>query len=184
MRCAADLVGDWVSGVMADTDAFFTPEPTTDYTLRPAPDGDVLTFPSALDTPQPSNNTVYCRYFPARGRSRGRNCRGRPSAVRDARGRSRASAMELRRRGTCRAVPAARVERHERAATQPAVSRSAHAARTASRRLHRQRQHRAHAAGVPAGGARRAAGDRVAARRRATIASAFSAPASDRVWRC
>ena len=45
----AEVIGDWVSHVMADTDAFFTPPPTTDYTLRPAPDGDVLTFPSALD---------------------------------------------------------------------------------------------------------------------------------------
>ena len=29
-------IGDWVSHVMADTDAFFTPPPTTDYTLQPA----------------------------------------------------------------------------------------------------------------------------------------------------
>src|SRR5207247_5012271 len=62
----AQMIGDWVSRVMADTDAFFTPPPTTDYTLRPAEDGDLLTFPSALETPQPSNNTVYARFFPAR----------------------------------------------------------------------------------------------------------------------
>jgi hypothetical protein len=55
-----------VSGVMADTDAFFTPPPTTDYTLQRADDCDLLTFPSALDTPHASNNTVYARYFPAR----------------------------------------------------------------------------------------------------------------------
>ena len=61
----AEVMGDWVSGVMGDTDAFFTPPPTTDYTLTPAPDGDVLTFPSALVTPQDANNTVRCRYFPA-----------------------------------------------------------------------------------------------------------------------
>jgi len=61
----ADVIGDWVSHVMADTDAFFTPAPTTDYTLKPAADGDVLTFPSALETPHAANNTVYCRYFPA-----------------------------------------------------------------------------------------------------------------------
>jgi hypothetical protein len=64
-RTAADLVGDWVSDVMADTDAFFTPPPTTDYTLTPASDGDLLTFPSAFVTPHETNNTVYCRYFPA-----------------------------------------------------------------------------------------------------------------------
>ena len=61
----AQVIGDWVSHVMADTDAFFTPPPTTDYTLRPAADGDVLTFPSALVTPHDTNNTVYCRYFAA-----------------------------------------------------------------------------------------------------------------------
>jgi Alpha/beta hydrolase domain containing 18 len=65
---ATDLISDWVSSVMADSDSFFTPEPTTDYTLRPAQDGDVLTFPSALVTPHPSNNTVYSRFFPARVR--------------------------------------------------------------------------------------------------------------------
>jgi hypothetical protein len=62
----AQVIGDWVSGVMADTDAFFTPPPTTDYTLQRADDCDLLTFPSALDTPHASNNTVYARYFPAR----------------------------------------------------------------------------------------------------------------------
>ena len=61
----ADVIGDWVSHVMADTDAFFTPAPTSDYTLTRSADGDVLTFPSALETPHAANNTVYCRYFPA-----------------------------------------------------------------------------------------------------------------------
>ena len=61
----AHVIGDWVSGVMADTDAFFTPPPTTDYTLRRAGECDLLTFPSALDTPHAANNTVYARYFPA-----------------------------------------------------------------------------------------------------------------------
>ncbi len=59
------VIADWVSGVMADTDAFFTPPPITDYTRRSGPDGDVITFPSALVTPHESNNTVYCRYFPS-----------------------------------------------------------------------------------------------------------------------
>src|SRR5258708_40311272 len=58
----ADTVGEWVSHVMADTDVFFTPPPTTDYTLR----DDLLTFPSAYVTPHETNNTVYCRHFPAR----------------------------------------------------------------------------------------------------------------------
>ena len=63
----ADVIGDYVSRVMADTDAFFSPPPTTDYTLQPAPDGDLLTFPSALITPHESNNTARGRYFRARG---------------------------------------------------------------------------------------------------------------------
>src|SRR5206468_8738760 len=56
----------WIARVMADTDAFYTPAPTSDYTLTPTASGDVLTFPSAFATPHEENNTVYCRYFPAR----------------------------------------------------------------------------------------------------------------------
>jgi hypothetical protein len=63
---AATRVSDWVSHVMADTDAFFTPAPTSDYTMQSSAQGDLLTFPSALTTPHAENNTVYCRYFPAR----------------------------------------------------------------------------------------------------------------------
>lgn len=63
----SEILADWVSQVMADTDAFFTPPPTSDYDLRTTPDdGELLTFPSALVTPHAENNTVYCRYFPAR----------------------------------------------------------------------------------------------------------------------
>lgn len=92
----ADRLGHWISEVMVDSDAFFTPPPTTDYTLtsnwslpaeaqseglpaearrakeglsseaRRAKEGDLLTFPSAFTTPHHENNTVYARYFPAR----------------------------------------------------------------------------------------------------------------------
>src|SRR5579864_3310672 len=61
---ATDVIDQYVSRVMADTDAFFTPPPTADYTVTPAADSDLLTFPSALTTPHESNNTVRCRYFP------------------------------------------------------------------------------------------------------------------------
>jgi hypothetical protein len=57
----------WVDHVMADTDSFFTPEPTVDYTLS-GPDADghrTLTFPSGLTTPHRENNTVYCRFITA-----------------------------------------------------------------------------------------------------------------------
>jgi pimeloyl-ACP methyl ester carboxylesterase len=70
-----DVLADWVAGVMTDTDALFTPPPTSEYLLQPATattcDGDrLLTFPSAFATPHTENNTVYCRYFPARPRDR------------------------------------------------------------------------------------------------------------------
>jgi len=72
----AHVIGDWVSGVMADTDAFFTPPPTTAYTLEPGDECDLLTFPSALETPHQSNNTVYARLFRARGAA---PLKGRPT---------------------------------------------------------------------------------------------------------
>ena len=56
---------------MQDTDAFYTPEPTT-YTFAPStPDvrakgeAGLLTFPSGFTTPHPENNVVRARYFPA-----------------------------------------------------------------------------------------------------------------------
>ena len=59
---------EWVEHIMADTDTFFTPPPTRDYTLSDEPSqGDRrLRFPSALVTPHPANNTVHCRLFKAR----------------------------------------------------------------------------------------------------------------------
>ena len=66
-----DILREWVSHVMADTDAFFTPPPTNDYRIEVRVDGSKdLIFPSALATPHPENNTVRCRYFPARSRSK------------------------------------------------------------------------------------------------------------------
>ena len=79
-----------------------------------------------------------------------------------ARGGAGAAAMERRLGRTRRPVPAAGDERDDGAAPQPAVSRSADAAGTAARRLHRQLQRRAHGPGLPAGGARRPPGDRLA----------------------
>jgi hypothetical protein len=68
-RPAASQLADWVAHVMTDTDAFFTPPPTRDYTLGPASaEGErLLTFPSAFNTPHETNNTVYARLFPPRG---------------------------------------------------------------------------------------------------------------------
>jgi dienelactone hydrolase len=58
----------WVDGIMADTDAFFTPETTRDYTYSAATG--LLTFPSGLTTPHPENNLVRARFFPANDRKR------------------------------------------------------------------------------------------------------------------
>jgi hypothetical protein len=67
----ATQVSTWVDAVMANSDAFFTPEPTR-YTFTKAPDtirasGEegVLTFASGFTTPHEQNNTVVARYFPA-----------------------------------------------------------------------------------------------------------------------
>ena len=65
----AEVIADWVSGVMTDTDAFFAAGLTNDYDLSaPSADGDSeLTFSSAFVTPHADNNLVRCRLFPARG---------------------------------------------------------------------------------------------------------------------
>lgn len=68
----SEVLGEWVSQVMRDTDGFFTPDPTSDYRVARAPrDGErVLTFPSAFHTPHRENNIVSCRYFRGRGSTR------------------------------------------------------------------------------------------------------------------
>lgn len=75
-----ERVRDYVTQALADTDAYFTPEPTGEYDLvegsgdRPA----VLRFPSALQTPHAENNVAHARYFRAR---RGRGSPGLRKAV-------------------------------------------------------------------------------------------------------
>jgi dienelactone hydrolase len=72
----ADVVRSWVDEVMNDTDAFFTPPPTTEYMFipeeTPSDTGCVgtLSFPSALRTPHAANNTVSARLFPAGDKKR------------------------------------------------------------------------------------------------------------------
>lgn len=60
-----DLIGEWVADVMKDTDAFYTPGPTAEYALTQGVEEgeELLTFPSALETPHPENNTVHGRIF-------------------------------------------------------------------------------------------------------------------------
>jgi hypothetical protein len=59
-------VADWSATVMTDTDRFFAEPPTSDYHL----DGEDLQFPSAFETPYPTNNTVHVRVFRGRDRDR------------------------------------------------------------------------------------------------------------------
>jgi hypothetical protein len=63
---ALAAVRAWVDSVMDDTEAFFTPEPTTRYTFEAG----TLTFPSAFVSPHAENNLVRARLFPARDRRR------------------------------------------------------------------------------------------------------------------
>ena len=146
-RPAASQLAEWVEHVMTDTDAFFTPPPTHDYALGPASaDGErLLTFPSAFNTPH-DDEQHRLRATVSATRAAVRQGPARSSA--------RAPAMEFRCRRTRRAVEAARAARHDRAASQPSLSRSADAARARARRLHRERECRANGAGLSSGGAR------------------------------
>jgi dienelactone hydrolase len=75
----------WVEEVIADSHAFFTPPPTTDYAFdaaeRASGEAGTLRFPSALTTPHPQNNTVVGRWFPAPGEESLAARRGRGRAV-------------------------------------------------------------------------------------------------------
>lgn len=57
----AEVVDAWAASVMEDSDGFYSVSPTDEYRLE----GDRLTFPSALTTPHPENNTVHALYVPA-----------------------------------------------------------------------------------------------------------------------
>jgi hypothetical protein len=62
---AAARLSAWIEHVVGDTNAFFTAPPTDDYSVKREDGQTVVSFPSALETPHPENNTVYARYFPA-----------------------------------------------------------------------------------------------------------------------
>ena len=67
----------WVDAVMRDTQAFFTPAPTTDFHFEHAShdvqhtgEAGTLRFPSAFTSPHRENNTVTARWFPSRSARR------------------------------------------------------------------------------------------------------------------
>jgi dienelactone hydrolase len=67
------VLRQWVSHALADSPRFFETPDTSDYTFRADAGGGTgtLSFPSALATPHPVNNTVHAVYFrstrPGRG---------------------------------------------------------------------------------------------------------------------
>jgi hypothetical protein len=78
----------WVEDVMRDSQAFFTPSPTSEFDFTDASpelqrDGQAgtLRFPSALTTPHPENNIVVARWFPSKDEPRPGITRGRGRAV-------------------------------------------------------------------------------------------------------
>ena len=71
----AEDVAAWSRRVMTDTDQFFAAPPTADYRRT----GDLLEFPSAIETPYPVNNTVRVRVFP--GRDTGKSSKRRAVIV-------------------------------------------------------------------------------------------------------
>ena len=128
-------------------------------------------FTSALRTPPSPRTTPFARAtsesVAARPQARGA-CDG---------------AVELRRRGARRAVPAAQPLRRLRASPQPALSRPAHPARVRARRLRSQLQSRAHRRRAP-GRRCSTCGAPIAWCAGAGRASGSSAPASARASRC
>lgn len=64
---------DWASHAVSDSARFFDTPDTSDYRFRPGVDGatGAVSFPSAMHTRYPENNTVHALYFRARlGRAR------------------------------------------------------------------------------------------------------------------
>jgi len=75
-------VREYVERVMRDSRAWYAVDPAPAYGAAPLPAGArpgerMITFPSAITTPHPENNTVYLRYFPAAS-TRGGNGQARP----------------------------------------------------------------------------------------------------------
>lgn len=70
---------DWASLAVSDSTRFFETPETSDYTFRPDADGatGAVSFPSAMQTRYPQNNTVHALYF--RGEAKPRRAGARPA---------------------------------------------------------------------------------------------------------
>jgi hypothetical protein len=62
-----NILLDWASHAVADSQRFFDTPDTSDYTFNPGVDGATgsVSFQSAMRTPYPENNTVHALYFRA-----------------------------------------------------------------------------------------------------------------------
>ena len=85
---AAAALEQWVEDALRDSQAFFTPPPTSDFEFTAAAadaigsgEAGTLRFPSALVTPHPENNVVVARWFPAKDEPPLGVTRGRGRAV-------------------------------------------------------------------------------------------------------
>jgi len=68
------LLLDWASHAVSNSPTFFETPDTSDYTFGPGPDGatGALSFPSAMKTRYPENNTVRALYFRNTSSAKGR----------------------------------------------------------------------------------------------------------------
>ena len=75
---------DWASSAVSDSARFFDTPDTSDYTFRTGVEGatGALSFPSAMRTRYPENNTVHALYFEAKPR------RGEAGSTREGGGRA------------------------------------------------------------------------------------------------
>ena len=146
-RATRDRLERWAAAMLAESDRFFALKPCSEYEL----------CGGSADVPERRPHAPSREQHSSRARSsRATSPKGRRRAVvvlpqwnADAEGHVGLCQL-LNRFG----LSALRLT--------PALSRRPQAGGTAPRRLHRQRQHRPDGAGVPAGGARRAARDRLA----------------------
>ena len=69
-RRPSRILLDWASHAVSDSTRFFETPDTSDYTFRPGVDGATgsVSFPSAMRTRYPENNTVHALYFQRRSR--------------------------------------------------------------------------------------------------------------------
>ena len=65
---SATVLEDYVSRALRDSESFYACEPAAAYEI----DGEILKFPSAVETPYPENNTVHALWFPAAASAGGR----------------------------------------------------------------------------------------------------------------